>query len=246
MGLYTTIFYQPLFNLLIWLYSILGNNITLAIIVLTIIIKLLLYPFSLRSIKSQKALQEIQPKINELKAKYGNNKEQIAKEMIALYKQEKVNPFSSCLPLIIQLPFLFAVFQVFRQGLASSDFSLLYPFIINPGQINPFLSISSWQLDLRQPLWILGVLAALAQFWQSKMLLKRRQLAKAAKTVSQEEKMTQAMNKQMLYFMPALTVIFGLSLPAGLMIYWLVNIILTIGQQYLFLKHKQVTSNATK
>ncbi len=245
MGLYTIIFYQPIFNLLIWLYTLLGNNITLAIIVLTVIIKLLLYPFSLRSIKSQKALQELQPKISALKIKYGDNKEQMAKEMMALYKQEKVNPLSSCLPLLIQLPFLFAVFQVFSQGLSSVDFSLLYSFVTNPGYINPYLIISNWQLDLKQPLWYLGAIAALAQYWQSKMLLKKRQTTTVAVS-STEEKMSQIMNKQMLYFMPILTVVFGLSLPAGLMLYWLINIILTIGQQYLVLKIKKPIDNAVK
>lgn len=240
--LYTIIFYQPLFNFLIWLYSLVGNNITLAIIALTVVIKLLLYPFSQQSIKSQKALQEIQPKINELKAKYPNDKEKLAKEMMDLYKKEKVNPFSSCLPLLVQLPFLIAVFQVFREGLASTDFSLLYSFVANPGQIDPWLNLGFWQLDLRQPVWFLGVLAGLAQYWQSKMLLKKKQASATINT--SDDKMGQMMNKQMLYFMPALTVVFGLSLPAGLMVYWLVNIILTVGQQYLVLNKK--TPNVAK
>ena len=164
--LYSTIFYQPIYNLLIWLYGLLGGNIGLAIVALTVVIKLILYPFSKQAIKSQKSLQEIQPKINELKEKYKDNKEAMTKAMMELYRQEKVNPFSSCLPLLVQFPFLIAVFQVFRNGLNSGGLDLLYPFIANPSHIDPV-----WlSLDLSQPVWLLGVLAAAAQYWQTKML----------------------------------------------------------------------------
>ena len=80
------------------------------------IIKLILLPLSKQSIKSQKALQTLQPKIEEIKKKYANKKEEMSRAMMAMYKENKVNPFSSCLPLIIQLPFLYAVFHVFREG----------------------------------------------------------------------------------------------------------------------------------
>ncbi len=237
--LFTTIFYQPLFNLLVWLYNFTGNNIAIAIVLLTVIIKLILYPFSKQSIKSQKALQELQPKISELKEKYKNDKEKMTKEMMALYKQEKVNPFSSCLPLLIQLPFLFAVFQVFSHGLNSDSFNLLYPFVANPGHIDPFI----FSYDLSRPIWIFGVLAGIAQYYQTKMLSRKKAAIKTE--VSKDENMMAAMNKQMLYFMPVLTVIFGFSLPGGLMLYWFINTLLTIVQQYLmFDRKKQLTPSA--
>ena len=135
--IYNTLLYQPIFNLLIWLYNVVpGNNIGLAIILLTIIIKVLLYPFSLQSIKAQRAMQEIQPKLEALKKKYKDNKEQLSLEMIKLYKEQKVNPLSSCLPMLIQLPFLIAVFQVFRKGLSNGSFDILYSFVANPGVID--------------------------------------------------------------------------------------------------------------
>src|SRR3989338_8207042 len=116
--IFNLIFYQPILNLLVFLYNIVpGHDIGLAIIIMTVIIKLILLPLSKQSIRSQKAMQDLQPKIEEIKKKYANNKEEQGRAMMQLYKQEKVNPFSSCLPLLIQLPFLFAVFFFFLKRL---------------------------------------------------------------------------------------------------------------------------------
>ena len=103
-GLFNIFLYQPILNLLVFLYNIIsGHDLGVAIIVLTILIKILLYPLTKQSIKGQKALQDLQPKIEEIKRKFKDNKEQQAKETMALYKNEKVNPLSSCLPLILIL-----------------------------------------------------------------------------------------------------------------------------------------------
>lgn len=224
--LFNTILYQPIFNLLVFLYNIVpGNDMALAIIALTVIIKVVLFPLSLKSIKSQRALQTIQPKMQALKKKYENQKEKLAKEMMNLYKEEKVSPFSSCLPLLIQLPFLLAVFRVFRSGLNDTHLELLYPFITNPGHLDPF----TLGLDLSKPNVVLAVLTGIVQFWQAKMMITKKQPDLPG---AQDEKMLSAMNKQMVYFMPIFTVFIGLSLPAGLMIYWMVTTLLMVFQQY--------------
>src|SRR3989344_4893812 len=114
MGIFYTIFYQPIFNALIYLYNIIpGQDLGVAILVLTLIIKLILYPLSQQSIKAQKALQDINPEIEKIKEKYKEEKEKMGPELMALYKEKKVNPFSSCLPILIQLPVLFAIYRVF-------------------------------------------------------------------------------------------------------------------------------------
>src|SRR3989338_1875202 len=155
----SSIFHAPILNLLVFLYNIIpGHDIGLAIIAMTIIIKIILLPLSKQSIKSQKALQGLQPKIDELKKKYSNNKEELGRAMMALYKQEKVNPFSSCLPLVIQLPFLWAVFKVFQDGLSNHALSNIYSFISQPGVINP---VSFGLIDLSKPNIALAVLAGL-------------------------------------------------------------------------------------
>jgi len=225
------VFYQPLFNLLVLIYNLVGGNMGLAIVVLTVVLKIVLYPLSGKALKSQKALQELQPKVDELKARLGDKKELMAKELMALYQKEKVSPFSSCLPLLVQLPFLFALYQVFRSGLASGSLELLYPFVHNPGHLADTFFVA-WHLS--SPSWVLGVLTAAAQYWQSKMLVTSKQSAVAG---AKDEGMTAAMNKQMLYLLPAMTFFFSLTLPGGLILYWLVNTVLTIGQQYLTFRH---------
>lgn len=230
--------YQPILNFLVLIYNFTpGHDIGLAIIIMTVIIKLLLYPFSLKSIKSQKALQDIQPKIEALKTKYKDQKEKMAQEMMILYKNEKVSPFSSCLPLLIQLPFLIAVFEVFRSGLSSNSLEVLYPFIYNPGSLNP---ITLGLFDLSKPQISLAILAGLAQFWQVRMLVTKKPEIKA--DASKDESMMVIMNKQMMFMMPIMTVFIGATLPGGLSLYWFITTLITALMQLFAFRHKKELS----
>lgn len=232
-NIFNTLLYQPIFNLLIFFYNIIpGHDIGLAIILLTILIRIILWPLSAKSLKSQKSLQSLQPKLEELKRKYKDKKEELAKATMEFYRQEKVNPFSSCLPVLIQLPFLIAVFQVFRDGFRQENLKMLYFFVDNPGAINP---LSLGLVDLSQPNTILAGLAGLAQFWQVKMMITKKQPKVSG---SQDENMMVAMNKQMIYFMPIVTIVFGLSMPGGLTLYWFVTTVLMALQQIYFFKKK--------
>ena len=241
--IYNTILYEPIFNLLVWLYNTIpGHDIGLAILAITIIIKLILYPFSLQSIKAQKALQDLQPKMEEIKKKYKTNPQEMTKATMALYKQEKVSPFSSCLPLLIQFPFLIAVYQVFRKGLTNGQsLAILYPFVSNPGTIN---AVSLGLVDLSKPNVVLALLAGGAQYWVSKMLISKKQpQVKGAK----DENMTAIMNKQMMYFMPLITIFIGMSLPSGLTLYWFLTTLLTgVQQLYFFKKKKELDTQEIK
>ncbi|HCC23868.1 TPA: hypothetical protein DF272_06870 [Candidatus Falkowbacteria bacterium] len=234
--LYNTILYNPIYNLLVFLYdTIPGNDIGVAIILLTIIIKVVLLPLSWQSIKAQKSLQDLQPKIDELKTKLKDQKEKLAQEMMKLYSANKVNPFSSCLPLLLQFPFLIAVYQVFRSGLTNNQFDLLYPFVANPGTIN---SVSFGIMDLAVPSIVLAVLAGAGQYVQTKMLMTK----KAPKTVAagaKDENLMAEMNKSMTYFMPLVTIVIGTQLPAGLTLYWIITTVLTILQQKFLIKRNQ-------
>jgi len=233
--IFQVVFYQPILNLLVFLYNTISfHDLGLAIIFLTIAIKGLLWPLSQKSIKAQKSLQDLQPKINAVKAQYKDNKQEQGQAMIKLYKDNKINPFSSCLPLLIQLPFLLAVFQVFRDGL-NNKLSLVYPFIERPEVIN---MMAFGFLDLSKPNIYLAILAGLAQFWQAKMMMTKRAAIKTEG--AKDEDMAAIMNKQMLYFMPALTVFIGWTLPGGLTMYWFIVTLLTAVQQLVvFKKHKQ-------
>lgn len=239
-----TILYQPLFNILVLIYIYLpGHDFGIAIIVLTIIIRLILYPSMVQSLKSQKALSELQPKIQEIQEKYKNDKEKQSKEMMALYQKEKINPLGGCLPLLIQLPILIALYRVFIRGLHQETMQYLYSFVPNPGIIN---SISLGLIDLSKPFitsvdqvkvyyvpaLVLAVLAGVVQFIQSKMMMPKT-------TVKSKDKMAQTsemMQKQMLYIFPALTVFILVGLPSAVGLYWTVSSLFSVWQQYLINK----------
>ena len=239
-NLFNSIIFQPILNLLVWFYNVIpGNDIGFAIIALTILIKLILYPFARAQIKQQRALQGLQPKIDEVRKRLKDDKDAQAKELMELYKKEQVNPAASCLPLLIQLPVFIGLFQALRQGLASHSFNLLYSFVANPGTINPmFLGV----VDLSKPSYVLAVLAGGAQFWQSWQIFRKPSPAKMPPADvkdtpgAQDEDMAAMVNKQMMYMMPLVTVFIGVSLPAGLTLYWFVMSLLTVGQQALFLR----------
>ncbi len=231
-GIFQTLFYQPILNLLVFLYNIFGD-LGIAIIALTIVIKLILLPLSKKSIKYQKATQDLQPKLSELKEKYKGDQQQLSAAMMALYKENKINPFSSCLPLLIQFPFLIAIFRVFRDGFAQNHLDLLYSFVANPGTIN---TMSFGVLELSTRSIILAVLAGVAQFVQAKMLLTKKPEIKTNE--SRDEDMASIMNKQMTYIMPIITVVIGISFPAGLTFYWLLTTLFTIIQQKIILRDK--------
>ncbi len=226
------ILYQPLFNALVFLYNYVpGHDFGVAIIVLTLIIRFVLYPLSVKAVNSQRAIQKLQPLIKDLQKKYKDDKEKLARETLALYKQEKINPFSGLLLALIQLPILIALYRVFWNGLNPNELSVLYSFVANPGQINAlFLHI----IDLSKPNLILAVLAGIAQYFQAKMLMPKTKPT----TDGQDKKadMAQAMQKQMTYFMPVFTVIILIGLPSALGLYWTISSLFSIIQQRLTFK----------
>jgi YidC/Oxa1 family membrane protein insertase len=227
--LYTTIIYQPILNLLVWVYNLLpGHDIGIAIILLTLFIRLILAPFMHKSLKSQRSMTALQPKIAELREKHKEDQQEQAKQMMALYKEHNVSPFSSCLPLIIQLPILIALYQVFAKAL-KGNLTGLYHFVSNPGTIDPnFLGF----INLSQPNIVFAILAGIAQFGQSWMISKWQSKTGSDNTMK-------ALNIQMLYILPLVSIFIAWRLPAGLPLYWIVTTLFAIGQQmYINRTHK--------
>lgn len=240
MNIFTTLLVQPILNILVWLYDVVpGHDLGIAIILLTILIKLILYPFTKAQIKQQRALQTLQPKIDEIRARLKDDKDAQAKELMELYKRDKVNPASSCLPLLIQLPIFIGLYSALRSGLNSQGLNMIYPFVSNPGTIGTMMF---GIIDLAKPFWPLAVLSGGVQFVQSWQMFKKPALTtqpppEVAETPgAKDESMATTMNKQMMYVMPLVTVFIGFSLPGGLTLYWLIMSLLTVGQQALFLK----------
>jgi YidC/Oxa1 family membrane protein insertase len=246
MEFFDTILYQPLYNLLIVIYNLLpGWDVGFAIIALTILIKGLLWPLTSKSLRGQKALQEIQPKIDALKEECGDDKEKLAKKMMELYSAEKVNPLSSCLPMLIQLPILITLYRVLMSGLEANPADHLYAFVYNPEVVNHmFLGF----LDLTEPSIYLALIAGAFQFAQTKMLSARRPPKNLRKKEgAKDEDMLASMNKNMLYFMPVITVVIGASLPGGLTLYWsAVNIVSVIQQFVIFRQDKKENGEKTE
>src|SRR5262245_45876384 len=175
-----TIIYQPIFNSLLLLQKTLpGNELGFAIIILPVAIKGLLFTPSLTAIRASRQLQELQPKLKAIQEKYKNDKEQLAREQMKLYKDSKVNPLSSCLPTILQLVVFIYLYQVFINGLKIDAEGLLqadqmknvYPALRDYFSHNPintmFLNFVNMAANHNI---ILAVLAGASQFWQTKML----------------------------------------------------------------------------
>lgn len=240
---FNTILTKPILNLLMMLYDVVpGQDIGIAIILLTVIVKVILFPLAQKQIRQQKALQDIQPKIEEIRKKYKDDRETQARELMSLYQTEKVNPASSCLPLLIQLPIFIALFHVLRSILGDTDMSgMLYSFVPHPGQIDPhFLGF----IDLKNPNYAIAIIAGAIQYVQARQMIARGTTKKPPKEVegkpgAKDEGMAAMMNKQMVYMMPVITIVIGFSLPGALILYWLTMSVLTVAQQWYMLSYKK-------
>ena len=215
--------YTPLFNLLILFYDLIpGHDFGLAIIAVTVLIRIILAPLSIKAQRSQRELNKLNPKIQELKEKYKNNQTEQGAAMMALYKEHGVNPIAGCLPLLIQIPILIVLYRVFIDGLNPASLSVLYSFIPNPGTIHStFLGF----VQIGSPNRLLAVTAGVLQFFQS------RQSMAFMRAGGQLSKEMSALNNQMTYFMPIFIIIIGWNLSAGLILYWVTTTVYSIFEQ---------------
>jgi YidC/Oxa1 family membrane protein insertase len=219
--------YQPLFNLLIFLYNTASFfDLGIAVILLTLIIKTILYPLGIKAARSQKEMEEIQPEVKKIQEKYKTDKEKQAKKIMELYKERKVNPFSGMLPLFIQLPILISLFQIFRRGLETEEMKHLYAFVNPPEVVNyTFLGI----IDLSSPNIVLAIVAAVGQYLQMKMI-------SVKKKDGEKQDAAKAIQSQMILFLPGFTFIILLSMPSVIGLYWVITVAFSIFQQYIIKK----------
>ncbi len=232
MEILKTLFFDPIFNALITFYNVLGN-MGLAIIALTILIRIILLPFANKALRSQRRLQALQPELKKLQEKHKDDREKLAQELMAFYKREGVNPASSCLPVLIQLPVLATLFFVFRDAIQGTHLDSLYSFVARPESINPnFLGLNLSQTAAQDPgLYALALLAAVFQFIQSKMLLPK-------------DNSTPAVNRQIVYIFPVLTFVFAITLPGALPLYWATQALFAIIQQRIIIAEMPLTQAA--
>lgn len=243
MHIFFVLIYQPIYNALIFLYNIFGD-FGIAIIILTLLIKFSLIPLSRKQIESQKEMQDIQPKIKELQKKYKNDREELSKKTMALYREHKINPAAGCLPLIIQMIVFITMYRVIINLSSNHDLAIdatqLYSFVTLPTELDKlFLGF----MNVTEPFAAIAVVTAFAQFYQLKMMQKKQNIAKENASTEKTDKTTEPdfatiMQKQMLFIVPIMTLFIGLKFPSGLAIYWLSSTVFMIVQQW-FVMHKE-------
>ncbi|MBI4234768.1 YidC/Oxa1 family membrane protein insertase [Candidatus Peregrinibacteria bacterium] len=227
--LWLGVFYKPIYNTLIFLAKVLpGHNLGLAIIILTLIIRTILLIPSQKSMKSQARMQSLQPKLEKIKEKYKGDQQKIAAETMAAWKEAKVNPMGSCMPLLMQFPFLIAIFYVVQDGLNPDTTNLLYTNYANFTLKN--IGTYFLGLDLLRPnLYVLPLIVGALQFIQMKLAMHKANKHKKDDGAKKNE-MAIASN-MMIYIMPVMIAVFTASLPAGVGIYWGASTIYGIVQQ---------------
>lgn len=218
--LYYVFFYQPLFNILIFFYQTIAfQDLGLAIIFLTILIRLILFPFFQKNIRNQTILQQLQPKLEKIKKDYKKDPLKQSQAVMELYRAHRLNPFSGFLFILIQLPILIALYQIFKKSATGELFSGLYSFVPAPQKINIyFLNL----IHLNKPSIILVGLAALAQYLQAKLSLP---------TQAKNQSFASQIGRQMLFIGPVITFVFLWYLPAAVGLYWLTTTAFSIFQQ---------------
>lgn len=239
---YTEVLFRPLLNLLIGITNVLpGHSVGWAIVFVTIIVRLVLLPSFLHQAKTmqrnQEKMKQMKGKLDELKKKHKNDKSKQAEETMRLYREAGVNPASGCLPLIVQLPVLIALYRVFFSGLTPSTYHFLYAFVAIPSA----LSFTFLTLNLSTPSILLGAIAGVFQFIQMKYLTPAPQSQPGAN--DETAAMMASMQKNMMYIFPVMTVFISIRLPAALALYWSVSTLFGIIQQLVVKKSLKLTEN---
>lgn len=228
--LFRIAFYKPLYNTLVFLVKIApSRDLGFAIIILTILIRLVLLVPSQRAIVSQRRMQELQPKLNKIKKEFAGNQERIAAETMKLWKEHKVNPFGSCLPMLVQFPVLIALFYVIQNGLNPDNTYLLYSPLKNVDLNNVHTNFLGILELTKVNKYVLPLIVGALQFFQ----LKLTTFNKKKKEEGQQEPSSEmeTANKTMTYIMPVMIAIFTASVPAGVGLYWGVSTLFALGQQ---------------
>ncbi len=224
-ALFNNYIYKPLFDLLLYIYNNFSfGDLGIAIIILTILVRLVLLPLFYKGAKDQAIMQKIAPKLKEIQEKHKHEKEKQVQATMALYKEHRVNPFSSFGILILQLPILFGLFKIFNDIKNIPDVNLLFLGFINLTGRN----------------FVLVVIAALFQYWQSRLMMPKTK--KSLKNLSPQEMMA----KQMVFLGPLLTIMFLSFLPSAIGLYWLTTSVFSVIQQVIINKRLKIGEEIKK
>lgn len=239
-AIYHLIFFNPLYNLLVLLFWVLPfSDAGLAVILLTVIVRLIIFPLSRKAIVTQVQMAEIGPALQEIKNKYKNAEEQ-ARKTLELYKEKNVNPFSGIFVILIQFPVIIALYQIFlHNGFPNIDPSILYSFVKVPEYIHTnFLGL----MDITAKSAPLALLAALTTFFQLKISMSAH---KAPQGNSFSDNLTRSMQVQMKYFFPVLVFFIAYKISGVIALYWLTTNLFSIGQEIYIRKRLKPTLQAS-
>lgn len=230
--LFKNVLLEPLYNALIGIINFLPMwaDVGIAVIILTIIVRLILLPLSLKAVRTQVKMKIVQPKLKALQEKYKTNREELGRAMMALYKEEKLNPFASIGLVLIQIPILLALYWVFvGTGLPAIRTDLLYSFINIPDNINMnFLGLADMGANKNLTL---ALIAAVSQFFQVKFAMPKPMAPADPNKPTFQEDLARSMSVQMKYIFPVITFFISYTLTAVVGLYWIVSNLFTIGQE---------------
>jgi YidC/Oxa1 family membrane protein insertase len=225
--IWNTIILEPVLNSLIALTNVLGGSFGWSIIVLTVVVRLALFPLTVRQTQSTKAMQTLQPKIQEIQKRYAKNQQKLQQEMMKLYKEAGINPLGCLWPMLIQLPIWIALYQSIMQALAATPESLLslsqhlYSWAA-VGHVIPLSDKFLWlNLSRPDPNLILAILVGGSMWVQQKMV-----------TPPATDPRQRSMTNMTTTMMPLMFGLFTLSFPSGLALYWVVSNVIGIVIQY--------------
>lgn len=222
--IYNIVFYQPLFNGLVYLTGIVPfHDVGVAIIALTVLVRLVLFPFTHRSIKTQVKMKQLEPELRGIREEFKDKKEEQARRTMELYRKHGVSPFSGCLMLLIQLPILIALYRVFFAPIGPDG---LYDFVHLPAQ---FRTVFLGLVDMGKRSIVLAVISAVSQYAQVKLASPSKQHAVAGGSgKDRTQDFSRMLSFQTTYFLPLFILFISLSLPAAVTLYWTASNIFAI------------------
>lgn len=228
--LFNALLYQPLYNALVVLISTVPlGDVGIAVVILTVAVKFLLLPLAVKATKVQLLMRGLEPKLQELKEKHKENREELARQTLSLYRTRGINPFSSFSLLLIQLPIIFALYWVFfKGGLPAINEDFLYSFVTTPLRVNiEFLGL----IDVSGKSVVLSLLAGASQFFQARLMLPKVQ--KRSANPSLKEDLARSFQLQMKYAMPVMVAFIAYFISAAVALYWTTSNIFSIMQDLL-------------
>lgn len=233
-GFFKVALYQPLYNGLVFLTDILPFiDAGIAVILFTVIVKLIIFPLSKSAVSTQFKMRQLSPKLEELKKKYKEDKQEQAQKTLELYKENGINPFASFFLVLIQLPIILTLYYVFlRSGFPSIDTELLYSFIPKPQHIDVmFLGF----IDVTGKSWILAFAAAITNFFQIRFSVPKY-VPKEGNKPSFKDDLAKSMNMQMRYVFPVVVLFIAYSISGAIALYWTTSNLFMIGQELVIRK----------